>query len=390
MTGQVEKPLSQSSDSKEGPIELAVIIPTYNEADNVEPLLDRLKNALAGVSWEAIFVDDDSPDETADAVRVLAQRDRRVRVIHRIGRRGLSSAVVEGVLSSAAPYLAVIDGDLQHDETLLPEMLRKLKEEHLDIVVGSRYVRDGGVGDWSQGRKFLSRVAGQGAKLILKADLKDPMSGFFLMRQEAFDSAVRNLSQQGFKILLDLFASAPAPLKFAEVPYVFRRRQHGESKLDSMAAWEYGMLLTDKLVGRVVPSRFILFGVVGGFGLFVHLAALRAALYGGITFTVAQSIAVLIAMTFNFALNNVITYRDRRRSGWRFLTGLLCFYVICSIGAVANVAVASLIYAQNYSWWLAGLAGAVVGAVWNYAVSSFYTWGKDQGMAKRQAGGRSR
>ena len=375
MAVEVEKAFFQGSDSMEGPIELAVIIPTYNEADNVEPLLDGLRLALSGISWEAIFVDDDFPDGTADAVRAIAQRDRRVRVIYRIGRRGLSSAGVEGVLSSAAPYLAVIDGDLQHDETLLPEMLHKLKRERLDIVVGSRYMSGGGVGDWSESRKFFSHIASQAAKLILKADLKDPMSGFFLMRRDAFDSAVRKLSQRGFKILLDLFASAPAPLKFAEVPYVFRQRQHGESKLDSMAAWEYGMLLIDKLVGHVVPSRFILFGVVGGFGVFIHLAALGVALHASTTFTVAQSIAVLIAMTSNFALNNVITYRDRRRSGWRFLTGLLSFYVICSIGAVANVAVASLIYAQkNYAWWLAGLAGAVVGAVWNYAVSSFYTW----------------
>jgi dolichol-phosphate mannosyltransferase len=375
MTRQAEKTSSQNPDHPmENPIELAVIIPTYNEADNVEPLLGRLKLALAGISWEAIFVDDDSPDGTAAAVRAIALRDRRVRVIHRIGRRGLSSAGVEGVLSSAAPYLAVIDGDLQHDETLLPEMLRKLKQERLDIVVGSRHASGGGVGDWSDRRKFFSRVASQAAKLILKADLKDPMSGFFLMRREAFDAAVRKLSQQGFKILLDLFASAPEPLKFAELPYVFRRRVHGESKLDSMAAWEYGMLLIDKLIGHVVPSRFILFGVVGGFGILVHLAALGAALHASITFAVAQTIAVLIAMTSNFALNNMLTYRDRRLSGWRFLTGLLSFYAICSMGAVANVAVASLIYAQSYAWWLAGVAGAVVGAVWNYAVTSFYTW----------------
>src|SRR5262249_17885421 len=243
-----------------------------------------------------------------------------------------------------------------------------------DIIVGSRYVPGGGVGDWSDTRRFLSRVAGQASKFILKADLKDPMSGFFLMRRVAFDSAVRKLPQQGVKILLDLFASTPPPFKFAEVPYVFRRRQHGESKLDSTAAWEYGILLIDKLVGHVVPGRFILFGFVGAVGILVHLAALGAALHAGIPFTVAQSIAALIAMTSNFAVNNAITYRDRRLSGWRFLTGLLSFYLVCSIGAVANVAVASLIYAQNYAWWLAALAGAVVGAVWNYSLSSFYTW----------------
>jgi dolichol-phosphate mannosyltransferase len=355
--------------------ELAVVIPTFNERENIRPLLDRLEVTLEGIRWEAVFVDDDSPDGTAELVRQLARGNPRIRVVHRIGRRGLSSACVEGVLSSSAPYFAVLDADMQHDETILPRMLERLKQDVLDIVVASRYAKGGGVGDWDNKRRLISRVASNAAQLVVKANLRDPMSGFFVMRREAFDEAVRDLSQHGFKILLDLFASAPKPLRFAEVPYQFRLRQHGKSKLDGMAAWEYGMLLADKLIGHIIPPRFLLFALVGGLGLVVHMLALYIALYGaGLAFGISQAIAVATAMTSNFSLNNLITYRDRRLTGWQFLRGLLSFYVICSLGAVANVGVATLVFANQPIWWFAGLAGALVGVVWNYAASALFTW----------------
>lgn len=357
-----------------GWVELAVIVPTFNERDNINLLLDRLATSLSGLNWEAIFVDDDSPDGTAHLLRQIAHQEPRVRVIHRIGRRGLASACVEGVLSSSAPYFAVLDADMQHDESILLQMLERLKLDGLDVVVGSRYVQGGSVAGWDERRRLISRVAARAARLVIKADLTDPLSGFFLMRRQAFDGAVRNLSQQGFKILLDLFASAPQPLRFAELPYKFRTRIHGESKLDSMVAWEYGMLLADKLFGRFIPPRLILFGAIGAVGLLIHMAALAIALYGGLVFTAAQTVAVLTAMTSNFTLNNLITYRDQRLRGWQWARGLLSFYVVCSIGAVANVGIATLVYAREPVWWLAGLAGALVGIVWNYALSAFFTW----------------
>jgi len=355
-------------------VELAVVVPTFNERENVPLLLERLEACLDGLNWEVVIVDDDSPDGTAHLTRQIAQQKSHVRVIHRIGRRGLSSACVEGVLSSSAPYFAVLDADMQHDETILPAMLETLKSDGLDIVVGSRYVEGGSVADWDERRQLISRLATRAAMLVIKADLKDPMSGFFLMRREAFDGAVRNLSQQGFKILLDLFASAPQPLRFAELPYQFGTRIHGQSKLDNMVAWEYGMLLADKLFGRYVPPRLILFGAIGGLGLLVHLAVLWVALTTGLKFVIAQTAAVLTAMTFNFTLNNLITYRDQRLRGWAWLRGLASFCTVCAVGAVANVGIAASIYSQQQVWWLAGLAGAVVGAVWNYALSAFFTW----------------
>jgi dolichol-phosphate mannosyltransferase len=357
-----------------GAPELVVVVPTFNECDNIRPLLDRLEVALAGLRWETIFVDDDSPDGTADLLRQIAKQMRHVRVIQRIGRRGLASACVEGVLSSASPYFAVIDADLQHDEAILPLMLRALKEDGLDVVVGSRYIEGGDVTGLDRKRRTFSWIAGRAARLITKADLNDPMSGYFIMRREVFDECVRNLSQQGFKILLDLFASAPRPLRFTEVPYQFRNRTYGISKLDTMAVWEYGMLLADKFVGRIIPVRFLSFGLIGALGLLVHLTVLRLALFAGLGFAASQTCAVVVAMTFNFTLNNLITYRDRRLTGWRFVSGLLSFALICSIGAFANVGVAVFVFSEKPIWWLAGMAGALIGAVWNYALSGFFTW----------------
>jgi dolichol-phosphate mannosyltransferase len=355
-------------------IELTVVVPTFNEAANVPLVVERLGTVLKGVRWEVVFVDDDSPDTTADIVRGIANRDPRVRVIRRIGRRGLSTACVEGALSSSAPYFAVMDGDLQHDDAVLPEMLRRLKSDHLDVVVGSRYLDGERTAGLDPLRKWISRMGGRMSRLVLHADLTDPMSGFFVMSRAAFDRSVRNLSQQGFKILLDLFASAPEPLRFAEVPAEFHARRHGESKLDTAVAWEFGILVLDKLIGRVVPVRFAVFALVGATGIAVHLAVLWLLGAGGATFAASQTWAVITAMTWNFVLNNIITYRDQRLRGVSFFTGLLSFYAIGAVGALANIGIAQSLYEQGRGWWIAGIAGALIGVVWNFTMSSFFTW----------------
>jgi dolichol-phosphate mannosyltransferase len=357
------------------PLELTVVVPTFNEAKNVPLVVERLHAVLQGTHWEVVFVDDDSPDGTADVARDIARRDSRVRVIRRIGRRGLSSACIEGVLSSSAPAFAVMDGDLQHDDTVLPEMFRRLVDDDLDVVVGSRYIG----GERTQGlhsdmRRFLSRAGGNVARLVLKAELTDPMSGFFVMRRAAFDETVRNLSQQGFKILLDLFASAPRPLRFAEVPCEFHARRYGESKLDTMAAWEFGILVLDKLIGRYIPVRFAIFAGIGVTGIAVHLLTLWVAKGLGTHFAVSTAIAVVAAMTWNYVLNNIITYRDQRLRGRAFLAGLGSFYAIGAVGAIANVCIAQLFFEQGGSWWLGGISGALIGVVWNFTMTSFFTW----------------
>ncbi|MGZ9031444.1 MAG: glycosyltransferase family 2 protein [Burkholderiaceae bacterium] len=364
---------------QETPIELSVVAPTFNEVDNVQELSRRVCNALeaTGIGWELVFVDDDSTDNTAAAVRKLARVDRRIRCLHRIGRRGLSSACIEGMLASSAPYIAVIDADLQHDETRLAGMIQTLRETGVDLVVGSRYISGGSVGRWDDSRASMSRFATRLSRIICKQDVSDPMSGFFMIRREAFDSSVRSLSALGFKILLDILASAPQPLKIAEVPYTFRPRMTGESKLDSLVLWEFGMLLADKTVGRFVPVRFISFAAVGAAGVVVHMAVLAVLItVSAASFTYAQAGATIIAMVFNFWLNNLMTYRDRRLQGLKWFSGLVSFTLACSVGALANVGIASYLFDNKTQWALAGLAGIVVGAVWNYAITQIYTWGR--------------
>lgn len=356
---------------------LAVIVPTLNEQPNIEEFLRRLAQALSGLSWEVVFVDDDSQDGTADFVRAIARRDQRVRVIQRIGRRGLASACIEGMLASSAPYLAVMDADLQHDERLLPEMLAALETGDFDVVVGSRYVAGGSLGDASAERQRISRFATRLATMVLGTDLKDPMSGFFVLRQEALQDVVGRLSGIGYKVLLDILASAPTPLRVRELPYVFRPRHAGVSKLDSAVAWEYLMMLMDKKAGRYIPVRFLAFALVGATGVGVHLAVLWL-LFGiiGIEFSIGQGVATLTAMTTNFLLNNAFTYRDRRLRRGRLLRGWLSFVAACSVGAVANVGIASYLYIETQAgWFWSALAGTMVGAVWNYAVTLMYTWG---------------
>ena len=355
--------------------ELAVVIPTLSEKDNVAPLVELLDAVLDGVSWEVIFVDDDSPDGTAKWIREISCLDRRVRCLQRIGRRGLTTACIEGALATSAPYVAVMDADMQHDEKLLPQMLATLKSEPVDLVVGSRYVAGGGIGGWNSARASMSAFGTRLSRLICKAEIADPMSGFFMLRRDVLEGTLRRLSGQGFKILLDILASSPQSLRLRELPYEFRERQHGESKLDTLVAWEYMMLIADKLIGHIVPVRFALFAFVGGVGLFVHMSTLWFALtVAGAAFDPAQASASVAAMTSNFFLNNLFTYRDRRLRGLALLRGLISFYAICALGAVANVGIAGYVFSRNEVWWLAGLAGIVVGSVWNYAVSSVFTW----------------
>ncbi len=361
------------------PLQLSIVIPTFNERQNVRELIGRVETALAGISWEMIFVDDDSPDGTSAEVKSIAARDSRIRCIRRIGRRGLSSACIEGMLASAAPTLVVMDADLQHDETRIPAMLEALESHGADLVIASRYTAGGTVGDWNRQRAFMSRLATRLSRIVCRQEISDPMSGFFMIRANAIDSCVRRLSGKGFKILLDVVASSPEALTVAEVPYTFRQRLYGESKLDTLVLWDFGMLLAEKTIGRYIPVRFFAFTLVGGAGVLVHMATLAGLRFGSLSFANAQAVATVVAMVFNFWLNNLLTYRDRRLRGRKWLTGLLSFMLACGLGAVANVGIASYLFESHTQWMLAALSGIAVGAVWNYAITQLYTWGHDRG-----------
>jgi dolichol-phosphate mannosyltransferase len=357
--------------------ELSVVVPTFNERDNVLTLFRRLSTALAGTAFEVVFVDDNSPDGTWDVVRGLARQDSRVRCIRRIGRRGLSGACIEGILASSAPYAAVIDADLQHDETQLAKMLALLQSGKTDLVVGSRYIEGGSADSFDKQRAGASALATEVAKRVLRIKIADPMSGFFMIRRDQFEQVAPQLSTQGFKILLDVVASARGDLRVKEIPYTFGSRLHGESKLDSMVALDFLGLVLAKLTNDVVSLRFLLFAMVGSTGLFVHLAALYVALnVFHWQFPEAQACGAVVAMTSNFILNNFLTYRDQRLKGFAILRGLLLFYLVCSVGLFANVGVAFSVYDQQPIWWLAGAAGALMGVVWNYAMSGLFVWRK--------------
>jgi dolichol-phosphate mannosyltransferase len=356
-------------------LQLSVVIPTYDERENIVELIARLERLLPPIVYEIVVVDDDSPDGTAEVVRQLARRDRRLRVIQRVGRRGLSSACIEGMMASAAPFIAVIDADLQHDETLLPAMLETLQREQLDLVVGTRNVEGGSMGEFSESRVRLSEAGRRLSRVVTHTELSDPMSGYFMLDRRFLDEVVGSLSGLGFKILLDLVSSTSRPLRVAEIPYRFRERLHGESKLDVLVGLEYLLLLVDKKVGHLLPPRYVIFGLVGGSGVVLHLLLLYAMLqWGDLTFLVAQAIAAFVVMTVNFFLNNLLTWRDRRLRGRAAFAGLLKFYAACAIGAFANVGIATFAVMHGAPWYLAGLTGIIIGSVWNFAVTSATTW----------------
>ena len=355
--------------------ELTVVIPTFNERHNITNIVERLRTVLAARDWEVIFVDDDSPDGTAAVARTVGAYDRRVRCIRRIGRRGLAGACIEGMLTSQARFVAVMDADLQHDETLLARMLDRLRKDDVELVVGTRYLNGKPSSGFSASRSLISRWSNVIAQKLLGVGLTDPMSGFFMMRRQAFEDVSPKLSTQGFKILLDIAMSTRRTVRVAEIPYEFRSRQYGESKLDAKAALDFVALIVGKLSHDALSYRFVLFCLVGLTGLVIHMAALEFSVQAaGLGFVVAQTVATSIAITWNYTLNNAITYRDRRLTGWWFWAGLMGFQLICGIGAVSNIGVASLFFGADGRWWLAGALGALIGTAWNYMVSAAFIW----------------
>ena len=363
------------SKSAGNPLELAIVIPTFNERDNIEPVLRLLEQALPNTEYEVIFVDDDSRDQTSAKVRAIGRENPRVRVLHRVGRRGLSSACLEGMMSTAAPYIAVMDADLQHDERILPAMLEKLKAGNLDLVTATRNAEGGAMGEFAQSRVRLSNLGRRLSTMVSRTDLSDPMSGFFIVDRRFLEEVVHSASGIGFKILLDLVASAQRPIRFAEVPYTFRKRIHGTSKLDILVGIEYLQLLLDKTVGDWVPPRFLMFSMIGAVGYVIFVGLMAVLISGlGVPFLTAQIVTTYVAMMVNFFLNNLLTYRDRRLRGSRLWTGLATFLIACSVGAFVNIRVAQYLRGMGAQWYMAGGIGLAIGSVWNYGVTSIFTW----------------
>jgi dolichol-phosphate mannosyltransferase len=356
-------------------LELAIVVPTFKERDNILPLLGCLDRVLKDVCFEVIFVDDDSPDGTADVIRKISLQRPEIRVLQRLHRRGLASACLEGMMATAAPYIAVMDADLQHDESILPELLRTIREEGVDVVVASRNVAGGSMGEFAKQRVAVSDLGRSLSRMICRCEITDPMSGFFILDRRFLEEVAPHVSAIGFKVLVDLISSSQRPVRLAEVPYRFRERLHGESKLDTLVLVEYLLLVVDKLIGNWIPPRFVLFGLVGLVGAAVYMALLFL-LYRTAQFDFRFSLvmATTAAMILNFLLNNVITYRDRRLKGGALLGGLLTFCLACSVGAVVAVRISELTQRAGLHWFLAGAVGVLIASVWNFTITQFFTW----------------
>ncbi|MDE8653312.1 glycosyltransferase [Novosphingobium album (ex Liu et al. 2023)] len=380
--------LVQAVDAAAKPLELAIVLPTLNERNNLAPLVDRLDAALQGIAWEAIIVDDNSPDGTSDEARAISLRDPRIRVIQRIGRRGLASAAIEGMCATAAPVVAVMDADHQHDPKLLPGMLQAITSGEYDLAYASRFCAGASTDAWHRpDRVKASGLANSLARRVTGVTLSDPMSGYFMLRAETLRADAHRLSGVGFKILLDILATVESPLRVKEFPLAFAARAEGESKLDRTVVFEFLVGLYDKWLGRVIPTRFALFGTIGAMGVVVHMAVLAAFLgiFGGMpmrgqlvsSFEVGQTVAAVTAMTFNFFLNNALTYADKRLTGFvPLVRGWAKFGMTCFVGLTANVGVAAILVHYGIHEYPAALTGIVIASVWNFALSSKFVWGK--------------
>ena len=357
--------------------DLTIVSPTFNEKANIRPLVAKLDAALKGVAWQVIFVDDNSPDGTAEEAKAVARTDARVQCIRRVGRRGLAGAVVEGALDSAAPVVAVIDADLQHDETLLPAMLKLIQADQADLVVASRYLDPEGLSaGLSRTRQQGSRLATWMSRRVLKNEVSDPVSGYFMARRGIWEATAPRLSTEGFKILFDLLASATGPMRVAELPYRFRDRLAGESKLDRRVVIEYLSLILNKATGGMIPTRAVMFALVGSTGFLVNVAvaaAIRAATVN-LSFAQVQLAAALVAMTSNFFINNAVTYFDRRKKGLALLGAYVRFCLLCSAGLFVNVAVAAFLDDRLQMAAASSITGAAFGAVWNYVTTALAVW----------------
>lgn len=356
---------------------LTVVVPTFNEKENVRPLVDMLEKALKDQSWEVVFVDDDSPDGTAEEVREMSRENPKVRVLQRIGRRGLAGACIEGIQSSLSPFCAVMDADLQHDETRLPDMLQVLKEDdRVDVAIGTRNGMGGSVGEGlSRIRKWGSSLATYLARRFLKIEASDPMSGFFMVRRSSFDQVAADLQASGFKILADMLSSSRGSWTIREVGFTFRERRFGQSKMDSAVTLEFLGLLLARFSGGLMSIRFILFCFVGLSGVLVQLLGVKLSLlFVTQTFEMAQVLGIALAITSNFTLNNRFTFRDMRLKGLAFWQGLLSFFAVCSVGAIVNFATAAAVYSILPIWSVASASGAIIGAIWNFFGSSRATW----------------
>jgi len=354
-------------------LDLSIIIPTRNERENLPVIIGKLQEVMEGRHYEIVIVDDDSEDGTWQVAEEFSKRCQNIRVIRRINRKGLSSAITEGFLLGKGKYVAVLDADLQHDHRLITAMLDEIGD--CDVVIGSRYMDQKSVPGWDSWRSRLSRAGTTVAQKLLKQEISDPMSGFFMIRRKIILEIAPQLFEQGYKILFDILIRRP-DLKVKELPYDFKARLYGTSKLTAAVIFDFA----DLLISRAIPSRFnfqfIRYGVVGASGVVIHLFTLYLLHVAmGLLYPVALVFAIETAMVSNYILNNLWTFKEHRFLGLLWWKGLVKFNLACMLGSAINLAIGWYLVENTVPWFYASVLGIWVGMSWNYLTNRFFTWG---------------
>tara|TARA_Y100001968_G_scaffold327362_1_gene372250 strand:+ start:5562 stop:6656 length:1095 start_codon:yes stop_codon:yes gene_type:complete len=359
---------------------ISLIIPTFNEAKNIKSLIYNLVNLLRDIEYEIIIVDDDSPDGTAKEVSILMEKNKKIQLINRVGRCGLSSAIKEGLIFAKGNYSLVLDGDGQHDSSCVLELINKIKESKADIVIASRFLDVSLLKGLSDKRSLGSKLANRAARISLSrkyANLTDYLSGCFCIKNDKNTRLIiRKIQINGFKFLYELLALSKGLLIIEEVPLIFKERIYGTSKLDLAIVWDFLISILHNISYRVLPRRAISFGLVGISGVVVQLfITLFLTNIFLIDFKSALPFSVVCAATSNFLINNQLTFRTNRLRHLALLNGLLKFLLVASLPVIANVGIATAFYQYiSADTLIAQLAGIAIVYAWNYLASSLFVW----------------
>ena len=369
-------------NTKNNGCDLSVILPTYNESENIKILIEKLSAVLSDLDFEVIVVDDDSPDLTWQVAQNLGLLNSRIKTIRRLNKKGLSSAAMSGMMESSGKVIAVMDADMQHDENILPALYERVRGGHCDICIGSRAVKKGGYRNMTAGRRFASNLAKYLAKIALRTTVKDPMSGFFALSRDYYRNTMNRVNPSGFKILLEFIVRGDSP-KLNEIGYVFKKRVFGKTKLNASITLEYLLALIDLRFGWFVPNRFVKFCIVGVSGSLVNFLCFAVAESQGIPVSISILIGAELGMVWSYFLNNLFTFSPFRYHGTRFFQGLFLYQLISLYGITIQLSVVSLVISRlpfvtslYITLYLTYFVGVCFGAVANYFLHTYYTWNR--------------